>query len=125
MKSINNIEKVIMTERLYRFPDWKCMRSDNVELSLEGIKSYRTLSGSKKHVSPYKVEVEGAQMKSFFSELYEFVRNATECGPTEDDCEHKVRFIYSDCHEEIFWGWTGSSKETLTSKIWAFVNLHS
>ncbi len=124
MKSINNIQKIIMTKRVYSFPDCKCMRSDNVELSLEGIKGYRTLNGSKKHVSPYKVEVEEAEMKAFFSDLYEFVRNATECGYTVDDCERKVRFIYSDYHEEIFWGWTGNEKENLTGKIWEFVNLH-
>ena len=124
MKSINKIQKVVMTERLFRFPDFKCMRSDNIELTLDGIKRYRTVAGSKKHVDKYSASVEKVEMKKFFDELYDFVRNATDCGATEDDCEHKVRFIYNDCHEEIFWGWTGTANESLTGKIWSFIQLH-
>ncbi|WP_028236478.1 hypothetical protein [Pseudobutyrivibrio sp. MD2005] len=124
MKSINKIQKVVMTERLYRFPDFKCIRSDHIELSLDGIKTYRTFAGSKKHVDKYSESVEKDEMKEFFAELYDFVRNATDCGLTIDDCEHKVRFIYNDWHEEIFLGWTGTAKENLTGKIWSFIESH-
>ncbi|MBR5636713.1 MAG: hypothetical protein IKW81_07300 [Pseudobutyrivibrio sp.] len=124
MKSINEIQKVILTEKGYSFPDFKCMRSENIELTLDGIKYHKTLHGSKKWLNNCKCQVDKEEMKSFFSELYEFVRNAAECGPTDDDCEHMVLFTYNDYHEELFWGWTGDSKESLSGKIWSFVNLH-
>lgn len=124
MKNINVIQRVKVIEKHFDVVRLETGNAWCEELTLDGITTYHIDRGSRKRLDVAKIPVDKEEMKSFFAELYEFVRNASDEGITIDDCSHEVQITYSEFHKEIFQGWTGTSNESLIGKIHGFVSLH-
>ena len=122
--TINEIIGVTVAEQMFDVETLRPGRTWVTELSEEGIVTYYTEYKSRKKINVVKTEVPVQDMRSFFKELYDFVRSAEECFITIDDCSRRVTFIYGPMHKEIFEGETTNGGRSLTGIIEDFVDKH-
>ena len=122
--TINRIESVKLTEQIFDLRKMRPGRTLCIELTEGEICTYHTEYKKRKRLGVSKTLVNPEEMKVFFEELYDFVRNAENSYLTIDDCCHKVTFFYGPMHREIFVGDTVRGDESLLGKIHGFVNSH-
>ena len=122
--TINRIESVKLTEQIFDLKKMRPGRTLCIELTEGEICTYHTEYKKRKRLGVSKTLVNPEEMKVFFEELYDFVRNAESNCITIDDCAHKVVFSYGALHSETFWGETIKGRESLLGKIHGFVNSH-
>lgn len=122
--TINRIESVKLTEQIFDLKKMRPGRTLCIELTEGEICTYHTEYKKRKRLGVSKTLVNPEEMKVFFEELYDFVRNAENSYLTIDDCCHKVTFFYGPMHREIFVGDTVRGDESLLGKIHGFVNSH-
>ena len=77
--TINEIIGVKVAEQIFDVEKLQPGRTWVTELSEEGIVTYYTEYKSRKKINVVKTEVPVQDMRSFFKELYDFVRSAEEC----------------------------------------------
>jgi len=122
MKNINDIVAVKVT--IVRFMSLSVQRTEYMDFNLDGVTTYFKEKGKRKLFEFEETSIEKAQMKSFFKEIYDFVRGATDEDLLTDDQKCEVDIIYSMAHREILDGNTLRGTELLIDKLQKFVDDH-
>lgn len=100
---VNEISAITVTDKHF---DYETMeRNANIwvtELLPDKIKVYRKLKGSKKPIFKDEVTVDEGEMKNFFCQVFDFVRNADYEDILIDDTDHRTVIFYNIYHKEVF-----------------------
>ena len=123
-KTMNEIIQVKYVEEFFSPEIMDVLDTWCVEFNQDGIVSYHKKYKSRKREDVIKVAVPCKEMKSFFSELYKFVRTADCNKDIIDDCSHTTTIIYSYGHKEIIEGCPFRGDEQMLSLILGLLAKH-
>ena len=123
-KTMNEIIQIKYVEKFFSPEIMDILDTWYVEFKQDGIVSYHKKYKSRKREDTIKVAVSSEEMKSFFSELYKFVRTADYNTEIVDDCSHTTTIFYSYGHREIIEGCPFRGEEQMLSLIWGLLAKH-
>ena len=123
-KTMNEIIQIKYVEKFFSPEIMDIVDTWSVELNQDGIVSYHKKYKSRKREEVIKVAIPCKEMKSFFSELYKFVRTADYNTDIIDDCSHTTTIIYSYGHKEIIEGCPFRGDEQMLSLILGLLAKH-
>ena len=123
-KTMNEIYQIKLDEAFFSTEVMDITETWHAELNETSIRTYKTMKGSRKRRDKAEVKVPYQDMKSFFNEMYEFVRTADGCAELVDDCIHKVTIMYYGGHREIIEGCAFKDDEQMIPLIYSFISEH-
>lgn len=122
MNNINNILGI--KARIDSFMPLSEQRTEFIEFNEDGITTSYKERGKRKILGINHTPLSKYEMRGFFGEIYDFIRNATAEELYTDDVNCEVEIIYSPAHREFLDGHTLRGNEILIEKIESFVTDH-
>ena len=121
---MGNINKIRGIKAKIEHYDKNGIFTEFIEMNEDFIATYRKNKGSRKILGLSQTPITKSEMKSFFNEIYDFVRTASEEDDWFGDTKYEVELIYSGFHSETLRGITKKGNEVLFEKLIDFVNEH-
>jgi len=122
MTNINEIKAIKV--KIEHFIPLSDQKTEFIEFNLDGVTTSYKERGKRKVLDIMPTFLDRDEMKSFFEEIYDFIRNASEEDLLTDDLNCEVEIIYSPAHREILDGNTLRGTELLIDKLQKFVDDH-
>ena len=123
-KIMNEIYQIKLDESFFSPDLMDIVETWHAVLNEDSIMTYKTKKGSRKRYDKFEVKVPYKEMKSFFKELYEFVRTADGCVELVDDCSRKLTIVYYGDHKETIEGCAIKDDKMMLSLIYSLREDH-